>query len=139
MSSARILLVEDSGEDVLFFKKAIAKAGWSCALDVARDGQEAIDRLSAPQPPPSHVLLDLKMPNVSGLEVLAWIRSQPAFVKLPVIVLTSSQLPSDVGRANVLGIDDFLVKPVTFKELLEIVHGIARRWKIPVNPASPGV
>ena len=133
MSGPRILLVEDSGEDVLFFKRAIAQAGWVCQLEVSSDGQQAIDRLSASEPPPSHVLLDLKMPNVSGLEVLAWLRGHPTFRHLPVIILTSSQLPSEMRQANDLGIDAFLVKSVTFKGLLDHVRQIAGRWKIPLQ------
>ena len=136
MSPIRILLVEDSPEDVLFFKRAAAKAGLRCSLEVVANGQLAIDRLSAGAlPRPTHILLDLKMPLVSGLEVLAWIRSHPAVATLPVIVLTSSQLSSDSSRAHELGVDAFLVKPVSSKALLEIVREIAGRWNIPVGVA----
>jgi two-component system response regulator len=136
VSPNRILLVEDSAEDVLFFKRAVAKAALRCSLEVVANGQLAIDRLSAGAlPRPTHVLLDLKMPLVSGLEVLAWIRSQPAVATLPVIVLTSSQLSSDSSRANELGVDAFLVKPVSSKALLDIVRVIAERWNIPVGIA----
>jgi len=136
VSPVRILLVEDSAEDVLFFKRAAAKAGLRCSLEVVENGQVAIDRLSAGALPlPTHVLLDLKMPLVSGLEVLAWIRSHPEVATMPVIVLTSSQLSSDSSRANELGVDAFLVKPVSSKALLEIVREIAGRWNIPVEIA----
>jgi CheY-like chemotaxis protein len=136
VSPIRILLVEDSPEDVLFFKRAAAKAGLRCSLEVVANGQLAIDRLSAAAlPRPTHVLLDLKMPLVSGLEVLAWMRSHPAVATLPVIVLTSSQLSSDSSRANELGVDAFLVKPVSSKALLDIVRVIAERWNIPVGIA----
>jgi two-component system response regulator len=136
VSAVRILLVEDSTEDVLFFKRAAAKAGLRCSLEVVENGQLAIDLLSADAAPkPTHVHLDLKMPLVSGLEVLAWIRSHPAVATLPVIILTSSQLASDSSRANELGVDAFLVKPVSSKALLEIVREIAGRWNIPVEIA----
>ena len=136
MSPVRILLVEDSTEDVLFFKRAAAKAGLRCSLEVVENGQLAIDRLSEnASPKPTHILLDLKMPLVSGLDVLAWIRSHPDVATLPVIILTSSQLASDSSRANELGIDAFLVKPVSSKALLEIVREIAGRWNIPVEMA----
>jgi two-component system response regulator len=136
VNTIRILLVEDSSEDVLFFKRAAAKAGLRCSLEVVQNGQLAIDRLSAgPSPLPTHILLDLKMPLVSGLEVLAWIRSHPDVATLPVIILTSSQLSSDSSRANELGVDAFLVKPVSSKALLDIVREIAGRWNIPVGIA----
>jgi len=136
VSPVRILLVEDSSEDVLFFQRAAAKAGLRCSLEVVENGQLAIDRLSAgDSPKPTHILLDLKMPLVSGLDVLAWIRSHPDVATLPVIILTSSQLASDSSRANELGVDAFLVKPVSSRALLEIVREIAERWNIPVEIA----
>ena len=136
MNPIRILLVEDSSEDVLFFKRAASKAGLRCSLEVVQNGQLAIDRLSVGSSPrPTHILLDLKMPLVSGLEVLAWIRSHPDVATLPVIILTSSQLSSDSSRANELGVDAFLVKPVSSKALLDIVREIAGRWNIPVETA----
>jgi CheY-like chemotaxis protein len=134
MSSPKILLVEDSSEDVLFFKKAFVQAGLVCSLEVATDGQEAMERLAAGVgTDPSHVVLDLKLPRFSGLEVLSWIRSHPVLDRMPVIILTSSQLPTDIQKATALGIDAFLVKPVSFRDLVGVVHGIADRWKIPTG------
>ena len=134
MNSPRILLVEDSSEDVLFFKKAFIQAGLVSSLDVATDGQEAMERLSAGAGTDhSHVLLDLKLPRFSGLEVLSWIRTHPVLADLPVIILTSSQLPMDVQKATSLGIDAFLVKPVSFRDLVEVVRGIGERWRIPTG------
>jgi len=140
MTVPRVLLVEDSKEDVLFFRRAVSQAGWECALEVAQDGEEAIRRLSAADAPdaPTHAILDLKMPHVSGLEVLTWIRAHPKLGKLPVVILTSSQVASDVRQAEALGIDAFLVKPVSFKGLLDIVRSIGERWKIPVAIAGTG-
>jgi len=141
MSPPLILLVEDSPEDVLFFKKALAQAGLKCDLEVVNDGMQAVDRLSAcdaaqladPAPCPTHVVLDLKMPRMSGIEVLAWIRAHRTFRKLPAIILTSSQVASDLNKAQTLGVDAFLVKPVTFKGLVDIVGIIGERWKIPMG------
>lgn len=137
MSHPKILLVEDSPEDVLFFKKAFVQAGLICSLEVANDGQEAMDRLaSGAGTDPSHVILDLKVPRFSGLEVLSWIRSHPLLVRMPAIILTSSQVPSDIQKATALGVDAFLVKPVSFRSLVEVVQGIADRWKIPTGLAQ---
>jgi len=137
MSSPKILLVEDSSEDVLFFKKAFVQAGLVCSLEVAVDGQEAMERLaSGAGTDPSHVVLDLKLPRFSGLEILSWMRTHPVLVRMPAIILTSSQLPMDIQKATALGVDAFLVKPVSFRDLVEVVHGIARRWKIPTGVAQ---
>ena len=131
MSAPTILLVEDNSEDVSFFKRALVKAGLSWTLRVAEDGQKAVEQLSAGPPPPSHVVLDLKLPKKSGLEVLAWIRSHPVLNPLPVIVLTSSDLPADIQKAQSLGIDAYLVKPLTTNALVDTVRQIARRWNFP--------
>jgi CheY-like chemotaxis protein len=130
----RILLVEDNAEDVLFFKRALAQAGVKCAIETAPDGQRAVEQLTGGDT--SHVLLDLKLPRKSGLEVLEWMRSQPRLRELPVIVLTSSELRDDHERAEALGIDGYFVKPVSTKGLVEIVRAIANRWKIPAENAD---
>ena len=138
MTGSRLLLVEDTPEDSLFFRKALVQAGLQCSLEVLSDGQRVVDRLvEGDGPLPSRVVLDLKLPGLSGLEILAWIRAHPGLQHLPVIILTSSQVPSDVHTANVLGVAAFLVKPVSFKSLVEVVQGIAERWKIPIAAADP--
>jgi two-component system response regulator len=130
-----ILLVEDDPEDVRFFKRAAEKAGLDCRLVVAEDGQIAVDRLSSREDGPTHVLLDLKLPRKSGLEVLEWIRSHSTLGKTPVIVLTSSEVQSDLQRAHGLGVDAYLVKPLTSAELEGVVRRIADRWNI--GPGAP--
>lgn len=135
MTAVRILLVEDNPDDVLFLRRAFDKAGLSAELFVAEDGQRAVDRLSDGSPPPTHLLLDLKLPKRSGLEVLAWIRSQDRWRSLPVIVLTSSEVKSDADRTRELGIDDFLVKPLRAKDLDVTVSEIAARWRL--APRAP--
>ncbi len=140
MSPVVILLVEDNAEDVHFLQQALAKAGLRWNIRVAPDGQQAIDALSAAStlkgasgdPAPSHVLLDLKLPRKSGLEVLAWIRGHAALASTPVIVLTSSNMPSEVQLARSLGVDEYLVKPLTLKGLVEVLRTIAARWGLPL-------
>ena len=139
MSEPTILLVEDNPEDVLFFKRALSQAGFVWNVRVADDGQKAVDQLSgrvleasgSPASPPTHVLLDLKLPNRSGLEVLEWIRKHPTLGSTPVIVLTSSDVPSDVEQARSLGIDAYLVKPLATKDLVATIRTIAERWRLP--------
>ena len=124
-----ILVVEDSEDDLLFLRRAFRDAGLSTPLHAAFDGMEAIDRLSG-TPRPTHVLLDLKLPRKSGLEVLAWMRESSEHRQLPVIILTSSREKSDMDRARALGIHDYFVKPVSFPELVEVVRAIAGLWKL---------
>jgi CheY-like chemotaxis protein len=133
-----VLLVEDDEDDRLFFERAVRKAGLGWTLAKAASGREAIDYLAGSgtfadrgtHPYPSHVLLDLKLPEISGLEVLQWIRSHPALAGLPVIILSSSREPSDMERARTLGVDAYEVKPVEFASLVATVRSIAHRWRL---------
>lgn len=131
-----ILLVEDNEDDVFLMKRALREAGIENPLQIVEDGQEAIDYLSGtgryaderPAAIPMVVFLDLKLPRKSGHEVLEWIRRQPRFEKLIVIVLTSSNEPVDLNRSYRLGANSFVVKPPTAKELLELAEAFKLWW-----------
>jgi CheY-like chemotaxis protein len=136
ITTQTILLVEDEENDVLFMQMALEKAGLASALRVAEDGQEAIDYVSGQGkfadrgrfPMPALVFLDLKMPRVMGMEVLKWMREQPALSTMVVVMLTSSQQRSDIEKACALGANSYLVKPSNPLELNEIVEGVKRYW-----------
>jgi CheY-like chemotaxis protein len=140
-----VLLVEDDEDDRLFFQRALRKARLGWTLATASSGREAIDYLEGSgrfadrgkHPFPSHVLLDLKLPEISGLEVLQWIRNHPGLAGLPVIILSSSREPSDMERAGTLGVDAYEVKPVEFASLVATVRSIARRWRLAEEGAVP--
>lgn len=131
-----ILLVEDEEHDVFFFKRAAKLAGMLNPLNVAQDGGQAIDYLKgtgvyanrAEFPLPSLVLLDLKLPYVMGLDVLKWIRAQPEFQAVIVIVFTSSRLAPDIEAAYRLGANSYVVKPSTPARLQEILMIIRHYW-----------
>jgi len=131
-----ILLVEDEDHDVLFMQLALEQAGATNQLSVARDGREAIDYLKGEGkfanrqefPLPALVLLDLKLPRVPGLEVLKWIRQQPAFSQLPVIICSSSSQDSDVDTAFRLGATAYVVKPSHVANLFDLVNRIKKYW-----------
>lgn len=131
-----ILLVEDNEDDVFFFKRAMEKAGLQHPLRRVEDGQQAIDYLRgvgkyadrSQFPLPCLVLLDLKLPRVSGLEVVKWIREQPALQTLVVIILTSSHLDVDVRQAYRLGANSFLVKTSSANQLANMVRLIHEYW-----------
>lgn len=128
------LLVEDNEDDVFFFKMAMKKAGLNHTLRVARNGREAIeffrDLLDAPAtaPRPSLVLLDLKMPYVTGIEVLEWVHSMPALRFVPIVVLTSSEQDGDIEAAYRLGAAAFLVKPSQPDALGDLLRNIDIFW-----------
>lgn len=128
----RLLLVEDDPNDVLFLRKAFLRIGWEVPLHVETDGLVALDHLrrrgsQEGREGPTHVILDLKLPRISGLEVLKGIRSSSDLSALPVILLTSSHEPEDISRAFALGCDGYLVKPVTFENLVRVA-GSLREW-----------
>src|ERR1041384_5255557 len=100
----KIFHVEDNPDDVLLTQLAFRKAGIELQLEVATDGDKAIAALSQRlATPPVCALVDIKLPSLSGLEVLAWIRQQPGLKRLPVIILTSSLIPDDLNQAYDLG------------------------------------
>ena len=146
-----ILLAEDDSNDVLLIQRAFQKAGLRNILKVARDGEQAINYLSGKgiysnreqYPLPFLLLLDLKMPGTDGFEVLEWLRNEPQLKRLLVVVLTSSNLQSDVDRAYELGANSYLVKPVSFDEMVHLIQRFEAYWseinRTPSSPAPPEV
>jgi len=133
-----ILLAEDDENDVLLVQRAFQKSNIANPLHVVRDGEEAVAYLSGKlqyadrnrYPLPVLLLMDLKMPRRSGLEVLAWLRQQPGLKRLPVVVLTSSNQSPDINRAYDLGANSYLVKPAGFDSLVELVKNLDMYWLI---------
>ncbi len=133
-----ILLVEDNPRDVLLIQRAFRKANVTVPLQVVEDGEVAVRYLSGEEPYsdrdryplPVLILLDLKLPRKSGAEVLAWLRQQPALKRLPVVVLTSSKEYADINHIYDLGGNAYMVKPVAFDNLVEIVKALNLHWII---------
>src|ERR1041385_905950 len=129
-----VLYVEDSEDDVFLMKYAFERAEVANPIEVVRDGQEAIDFLSqflkeGEQRRRLHlVLLDLKLPKKTGLEVLQWMRQQPSLKKLPTLVFSSSNQKADVERAYEYGANAFLVKPSDPQTLQDMVKAINHFW-----------
>jgi CheY-like chemotaxis protein len=130
------MLVEDNPNDVLLIKRAFKKAKIMASIQVLKNGDDAIYYLTGSGkfrnrnkfPLPGLILLDLKLPRRSGHETLAWIRKQPDLKRIPIVILTSSQLPADINDAYDLGANSYLIKPVKFRELLEIIRKIDDYW-----------
>lgn len=131
-----ILLAEDNEDHVMLIRRAFRASGLVNPMYVVNDGQEAISYLKgegkyanrAEYPLPCLLLLDLKMPNKNGFEVLEWIRSQPAFKALRVVVLTTSGETGDINRAYRLGANSFLTKPMDFRDFVQLTSAIQGYW-----------
>jgi len=131
-----LLVAEDDANDVFFLKRAFEQAEIQNPLHFVHDGQEAIDYLSgvgtfsdrAQYPLPSLLILDLKMPRKSGMEVLKWLDEQPELRRLPVVVFTSSAHQKDVERAYQLGANAFVVKPSNVSQRIELAKVIKGFW-----------
>jgi len=134
-----ILLAEDDPNDVLLIQRALQRSNIVNPLQVVRDGADAVAYLNGDlqygdrerYPLPVLLLMDLKMPRKSGLEVLEWLRQQTGGLRrLPVVVLTSSNQSLDINRAYDLGANSYLVKPAGFDSLLELVKNLDMYWLI---------
>jgi CheY-like chemotaxis protein len=133
----RILLAEDSENDVELTLAALAEHGLVNQVDVARDGEEALDylfrrRVYAGRTPgnPIVLLADLKMPKVDGLEVLRQVKSDPALKGIPVVMLTSSREEGDLLRSYELGVNAYVVKPVEFSDFVAAVSRLGGFWAL---------
>ncbi len=141
--SRPILLVEDNPMDVDLTKRAFARRKLINPLVVARDGEEALGQLTQWEqgvPQPVVILLDLKLPKVSGLEVLRRLKSHPRFRSIPVVVLTTSSEDADVRTAYDQGANSYIIKPVNFENFLEVAAQLEVYWSVlntPHVPAKP--
>ena len=140
----RVLLVEDDPRDIELTLTALEDNHLVNEVEVVNDGEEALDYLYhrgnfASKPPgnPAVVLLDLKLPKVSGIEVLRQIRSDETMKIIPIVILTSSREERDLVESYRLGVNAYVVKPVNFNEFIESVKQIGLFWAI-TNEAPPG-
>ena len=141
-----ILLVEDSPNDLELTLAALEQSQLANEVIVARDGAEALDFLYRRGPfanrtsqDPAVVLLDLKLPKVDGLEVLALVKGDPALRAMPIVMLTSSREESDLVRSYSLGVNAFVVKPVDFKEFFEAIRDLGVFWAVLNEPPPRGL
>ena len=141
---APILLVEDNPNDLELSLAALRKSQLANEIVVARDGAEAIEFLyrqgphtDRPAGDPAVVLLDLKLPKVDGLEVLAQVKGDASLRHVPIVMLTSSREEQDLVRSYELGVNAFVVKPVDFREFFEAIRDLGVFWAI-LNEPPPG-
>ncbi|MEZ5609468.1 MAG: response regulator [Rhodocyclaceae bacterium] len=134
-----ILLVEDNPVDLDLTLRAFKRRNFANPIEVARDGQEVLEmvpRWAAGEPLPLVILLDLKLPRVSGLEVLQQLRDTPVSQSVPVVVLTSSDEDGDVQAAYRLRANSYIVKPVNFEKFMDVATQIELYWCLINHPPS---
>jgi CheY-like chemotaxis protein len=128
-----ILLADDDADDRLLVREAFEENHLLNIMDTVEDGEELMDYLYrrgkySEAVRPSMILLDLNMPRKSGLEALREIREDADLRSIPVVVLTTSKAEEDIIRSYELGVNSFIVKPVTFESLVELVKTLGRYW-----------
>src|SRR6059058_5231222 len=129
-SAPFILIAEDSADDQLLLQYAFRAARLPNKFHVVNNGAEAITWLTSARaqpnnllfPAPGLVILDIQMPYKNGLQVLEWIREQPAYAELPVVVMSGNQFPGTVERALKLGAQSYLFKPGDYSELTRFIY-----------------
>jgi CheY-like chemotaxis protein len=141
--SQRILLVEDSPNDVELILTALLEGGLTNEVLVMRDGEQALDYLYKrgayqlrQEELPIVILLDLKLPKVDGLEVLAHLKADPVLQLIPVVILTSSREEPDLLRCYELKTNAYVVKPIQFQEFMQAVQQIGLFWTV-INQPPP--
>ena len=131
-----ILIAEDDEEDRMFVQDAWAENRLNNDLRFVTDGEELMDYLlrrgqyedPSDSPRPGLILLDLNMPRKDGREALEEIKAHPSLRSIPIVVLTSSKAEEDILRSYDLGVSSYLVKPVTFDKLIDLIQGMGRYW-----------
>jgi two-component system, response regulator len=137
-----ILAAEDTPSDVDLLKMALTRCGGEVSsLTIVNDGQQVIDYLLG-EPPfdhpdrqvPNIILMDLKMPRLTGLEVLQWLRKHPECSVIPVVIMSSSALPEEVLHAYRSGVNAYFQKPINFSQLEDILLSIITFWSHAERP-----
>jgi CheY-like chemotaxis protein len=127
-----ILLVDDNPHDVVLIRLAFRRVGIIDTIHLVKDGTEAMRYIRGEGayadrhqfPIPTLVLLDLKMPQTSGFDVLSWIREQPALANVVIVVMSGSRNDEDIERAYALGANAFLTKPTRFEEMVRMMESL---------------
>jgi CheY-like chemotaxis protein len=131
-----VLHIDDDSNDTVLLQAAARKAGSNFTLFNVSDGEHAMAYLSGTEPYadrslyplPALILLDLKMPRLTGFEILKWIRDQPHLSKIPVLVLSGSQMQDDMKQAYAGGANSYFIKPPGFDSLVGLIQQIDTAW-----------
>ena len=139
-----ILIVEDNPHDLEMTMRGLQKARLVNNIQVARDGEEALDFIFCEgahagrsfDDQPRVILLDIKLPKVDGLEVLARLKADPRTSNIPVVMLTSSQEQSDLVQSYQQGVNSYIVKPVNFESFVQAVADLGMYWVLLNQPPA---
>ena len=130
-----ILMADDDPDDRLLAGEAMEESDLANELSFVEDGVELMDYLRGegkfaenPPPHPGVILLDLNMPRMDGREALVELKSDPKLRRIPVVILTTSKAQEDILRSYDLGVNSFIVKPVTFEKLVDVMRAVGRYW-----------
>jgi CheY-like chemotaxis protein len=140
-----VLLVEDDLNDIFLVKRAFKAAHLENPLQVVTDGEEATNYLSGrgkyadreTYPLPKLIVMDIKMPRMSGFDVLEWIKHDGTLRRIPVIIVSSSNRPQDIDRGYELGANAYMVKPVSYRAVERLFESITHYWGC--ECAKPGL
>ncbi len=135
-TTVTILMADDDEDDCMLAREALTESRLANDLHIVRDGEELMDYLyrrgqyANPDisPRPGLILLDLNMPKKDGREALREIKNNPELRRIPVVVLTTSKAEEDIYRSYDLGANSFIIKPVTFAALVEVMKTIGKYW-----------
>ena len=130
------LLGEENPADVELTLRALNRHNLANRVRTARDGAEAIEYLFGGGPPPTVVLLDLKLPKVNGLEVLRHLKADARTHRIPVVMLTSSREAPDIEEAYKLGANSYIVKPVEFEAFVKAASDLGLYWLLLNEPPT---
>jgi two-component system, chemotaxis family, response regulator Rcp1 len=133
VNAPMILLVEDNPGDVRLIKEALGESAHSARMEVARDGEEALEFLRGCETSragrlPDLTILDLNLPRKDGREVLAEMRADPRMRTVPVVVLSTSQADEDINRCYELGANCYINKPVEFERFIDVIRQMQHFW-----------
>lgn len=131
-----VLVAEDNPDDATLLRRAVEKAGIPGRVKIVADGEDVLLYLQGrgayanheAYPPPSLIILDLKMPRKGGFEVLEWLQAHPEYSVVPTVIMSSSNLEVDVRKAYELGVNTFFVKPGTFDDLVTTMKSLGDYW-----------
>ena len=133
MATPFVIMVDDNPGDLALTQEAFAESEMAADFTIAMSGDEALallQQVGAGPRLPDLILLDLNLPKVNGLELLAFVHHHPRLSRIPTVVLTTSNRAQDRERSRQLGAADYLIKPAIFSEFLELISGLRRFLRV---------
>ncbi len=128
MRNLTVLLIEDDQIETIKFKRIVEALDKKHKVDIARDGEQAIDTIRKATTLPNLILLDLNMPRMNGIEFLKILKNDEKLKYIPVVILTTSNYPNDILKCYEIGIAGYVMKPLKYQEYKELVEHLINYW-----------